>query len=80
MTLFPIPPLSLNITTMDINDMVISKIKLKEHDFDLPLKPLYIIFVCMFAFMIIQTIILSVVSYKILYIKKKAYLNLGPDM
>mgnify|MGYP001162108384 FL=1 len=54
----PIPPLNLTISRMSISEIDVSKFKLDSELIDLPLTPLYVLFICTFVLVLIQTIMM----------------------
>ena len=51
----PIPPLNLTITELTIDEIDVSKFKLDSELIDLPLTPIYVLFICIFVLVFIQT-------------------------
>ena len=66
----PIPPISLNVSDMEISDLKLDNITFDEIHFDLPLKPIYILFIALFVINFLQ----FVVTLKIM-IDFKRYTN-----
>ena len=62
----PIPPLNLTITELTIDEIDVSKFKLDSELIDLPLTPIYVLFICIFVLVFIQTglMILFVYNYR----------------
>jgi len=54
----PIPPLNLTISHLSISEIDVSKFKLASELLDLPLTPIYILFICTFVLVLIQTLIM----------------------
>lgn len=66
----PMPPISLNVSDMEISDLKLDNITFDEIHFDLPLKPIYILFIALFVINFLQ----FVVTLKIM-IDFKRYAN-----
>ncbi len=62
----PIPPLNLTITKLFIDEIDVSKFKLDSELIDLPLTPIYVLFICIFVLVFIQTglMILFLYNYR----------------
>jgi|TARA_B100000282_G_scaffold198420_1_gene145099 hypothetical protein len=62
----PIPPLNLTITELTIDEIDVSKFKLDSELIDLPLTPIYVLFICIFVLVFIQTglMILFLYNYR----------------
>ena len=62
----PIPPLNLTITELTIDEIDVSKFKLDSELIDLPLTPIYVLFICIFILVFIQTglMILFLYNYR----------------
>jgi len=54
----PIPPLNLTISRMSIEEVDVSKFKLDSELLDLPLTPIYVLFICTFVLVLIQTVMM----------------------
>jgi|TARA_B110000977_G_scaffold55208_1_gene75267 hypothetical protein len=63
----PFPPISLNISKLTIDEIDVTKVKFNSELLDLPLTPIYILFICIFVLVFIQTIILIVFFHKYRY-------------
>ena len=63
----PFPPISLNISKLTIDEIDVTKVKFNSELSDLPLTPIYILFICIFVLVFIQTIILIVFFHKYRY-------------
>lgn len=61
------PPISLNISKLTIDEIDVTKVKFNSELLDLPLTPIYILFICIFVLVFIQTIILIVFFHKYRY-------------
>ncbi len=59
----PIPPLNLTITQLSISEIDVSKFKLDSELLDLPLTPIYVLFICTFVLVLIQTMIMITFFY-----------------
>tara|TARA_B100001094_G_scaffold317564_1_gene360109 strand:+ start:589 stop:828 length:240 start_codon:yes stop_codon:yes gene_type:complete len=62
----PIPPLNLTISRMSIEEIDVSKFKLDSELIDLPFTPIYVLFICTFVLVLIQTVMMFLFfcSYK----------------
>ena len=56
----PIPTLALNISKLSIDEIDVSKFKFNSEMLNLPITPIYILFICTFVLVLIQTIIMIV--------------------
>ncbi len=59
----PIPPLNLTIMKLDIDEIDVSKFKLDSELIDLPLTPIYVLFIFTFVLVFIQTVIIVLLFY-----------------
>ena len=59
----PIPPLNLTISKLSISEIDVSKFKLDSELLDLPLTPIYVLFICTFVLVLIQTMIMITFFY-----------------
>ena len=59
----PIPPLNLTISKLSISEIDVSKFKLDSELLDLPLTPIYVLFICTFVLELIQTMIMITFFY-----------------
>tara|TARA_E500000178_G_scaffold351715_1_gene413458 strand:- start:395 stop:646 length:252 start_codon:yes stop_codon:yes gene_type:complete len=53
----PMPPISLNVSDMEISDLKLDNITFDEIHFDLPLKPVYILFIALFVINFLQLVV-----------------------
>lgn len=53
----PMPPISLNVSDMEISDLKLDNITFDEIHFDLPLKPIYILFIALFVINFLQLVV-----------------------
>ena len=62
----PIPPLNITISRMSIEEIDVSKFKLDSELINLPLTPIYVLFICTFVLVLIQTVMMFLFfcSYK----------------
>jgi hypothetical protein len=67
----PFPPISFNISKLTIQEADITKIKLDSELLNLPLTPIYILFICMFVLVFIQTVLLIIFFHKYKYENSK---------
>ena len=61
----PIPPLTLNVSDMEISKLKLDDITFEKVHFDLPLKPLYILFIGLFILNLVQTFFMITITYHI---------------
>lgn len=67
----PFPPISLNISKLTIQEIDVMKVKLNSELLNLPLTPVYILFICIFILVLIQTILLIIFFHKYKYESSK---------
>lgn len=67
----PFGPFSFNISKLTIHEADVTKIKLDSELLNLPLTPIYILFICMFVLVFIQTILLIIFFHKYKYENSK---------
>jgi len=67
----PFPPFSFNISKLTIQEADVTKIKLDSELLNLPLTPIYILFICMFVLVFIQTVLLIIFFHKYKYENSK---------
>ena len=67
----PFPPISFNISKLTIQEADITKIKLDSELLNLPLTPIYILFICMFVLVFIQTVLLIIFFHTYKYENSK---------
>ena len=75
----PIPPLSLNVSNMEISNLKIDEIDFQNLHFELPLHPLYILCIGLFILSLFQTFFMLFIVCKINKYNRsdKALLNSG---